>query len=58
MIGSDLKKPSRKLEGKFYILDVTQKRRYAKVIKDHRINYIIHMASILSGKWRATFSCG
>jgi len=51
VIGSDLKKPERKLAGKFYILDVTQEKKYEKMIKDHRINYIIHMASILSGKF-------
>lgn len=48
VIGSDLKKPEKKPAGKFYILDVMQEKKYEKMVKDHRIDYIIHMASILS----------
>ena len=44
-----MKKPEKKTVGKFYILDVTKQGRYEKIVKDHNINYIIHLAAILSG---------
>ena len=50
VFASDLKKPDKKMAGKFYILDVCKYGKYAKIIKDHNINYIIHLAAILSGK--------
>lgn len=49
VIASDLKKPEKKIDGKFYILDVTKEGKFAKIVKDHNINYIIHLAAILSG---------
>ena len=49
VIASDLKKPVNKTTGKFFILDVTKMKKYEKIVKDHGINYIIHLAAILSG---------
>jgi FlaA1/EpsC-like NDP-sugar epimerase len=49
IFASDLKKPEKKLAGKFYLLDVCKEGKYEKIIKDHSVNYIIHLAAILSG---------
>ena len=50
IVASDLKKPAKPTAGKFLLLDVTKKGRYEKVIKDNKINFIIHFAAILSGR--------
>ena len=50
-----MKKTDKKLAGKFYLLDVTKEGKYEKIVRDHKINYIIHLAAILSGilaSWR------
>jgi len=49
VFASDMKKPEKKTVGKFYMLDVAKMGKYEKIVKDHKINYIIHLAAILSG---------
>ena len=49
VFASDLKKPdNKKFLGKSYVLDVTHEKKFAKLVKDHEITCIIHLAAILS----------
>ena len=44
-----MKKPLTKFSGKFYSLDVMKLDKYKKLVDNYRINYIDHLAAILSG---------
>jgi threonine 3-dehydrogenase len=48
VIATDLKAPQNKFPCKFTPLDVTNMKKYEKIVSEFKINYIIHLASILS----------
>ena len=48
VIASDLSHPKNKFPCKFMPLDVASFKKYEKIVAENKINYIIHLASILS----------
>lgn len=48
VILSDLCDPSVQVEGKYVKLDVTDKEKFSEVVKENKINHILHLAGILS----------
>ncbi len=56
----DIRKPAKNHAGKFYLVDVTKSSKYERVVRDHKIDCIFHMAAILSGTaiGRVRNSCG
>ena len=48
MVAADLVNEDDDINCKYYKLDVTDKTTYEKIVKDEKIDYIIHLAAILS----------
>ena len=48
MIAADLIEEDSNINCKYYKLDVTDKTTYEQIVKDEEVDYIIHLAAILS----------
>ena len=48
MIAADLVEEDKNINCKYYKLDVTDKDLYEKIVKEEKVDYILHLAAILS----------
>jgi len=48
VIATDMVKPEKPLTCKFMLLNIMQNGRFEKIVRDNKVNYIIHYAAILS----------
>jgi len=48
VIAADLVEEDSNINCKYYKLDITDKATYEKIVKDEEVDYIIHLAAILS----------
>ena len=55
MVASDLADSDPSVPCKYEKLDVTDRARYEQLVKDHKIDYIVHLAAIISSLGEKNF---